>query len=80
MATSLVKIELFQTVRRPPDAPREGTKENLSNHLGQHVIIKERSINGFFVSGRQTMEQPLVEIAFERAKCLSGEFKPRTFQ
>ena len=42
--------ELFQAVRVPPEAPREGTKANLSKRLGQQVLMKARSIDIFFVS------------------------------
>ena len=45
---SLEKMELFQIVRMPPEAPLEGTKANLSNLLGQQFLIKARSINDFF--------------------------------
>lgn len=66
--TSPEEMELFQTVRMPPEAPLEGTKANLSNRLVQQVLINARSINGFLISWTQTIEKPLVEIASETAK------------
>ena len=74
------KTALFQMVAIPPDAPREGTKSNLSNLHGQQDLMKALSKDCFFVSCKQITAQPLELIALESANCLASEFSPRTFQ
>ena len=58
----------------------DGTKANLSNRLGQQVLIKARSTSGFLVSCRHTMAPPLTEIALDKARSFLSEFIPRMFQ
>jgi hypothetical protein len=36
-----VKIELFQRIIRPQEAPIDGEKTNLPNILGQKLLMKE---------------------------------------
>ena len=55
--------ELFHTVRRPPDAPREGTKAKRSNCLGKQVLMEAKVTSVILVSCRQTTAQSLEMIA-----------------
>ena len=71
---------LFHIVISPPDAPLDGTKANLSNHFGHKALREDASNLCILDSCKHITEQPLVLIALERAKCFSGELKPRTFQ
>jgi hypothetical protein len=54
----LENTELFQRMIIPPEAPTEGAKEKLSNCLGQHFLMKEKSKSCFFVSWIQAIAQP----------------------
>jgi hypothetical protein len=38
-----LKMESFQAIRIPPEAPSKGTKENLLNHFGAIFLIAEES-------------------------------------
>ena len=73
------KTELFQIIMMPPDAPIEGAKTNLSNHLGQKDLINAKSKDSRLVSWIHSTEQPLVSIAFLRAKVLASELMPLMF-
>jgi hypothetical protein len=64
----------------PPDAPIEGTYTNLSNLLGQKVLIKECSKVSHFVSCKHMMAQLLSSILLYTSNLLSLSFKPLTFQ
>ena len=74
-----VKTTLFLITMRPPEAPTDGAKTNLSKCLGQKVLIKARSKDSRLVSWIHSTEQPLVSIAFLIAKSFSSEFMPLMF-
>ena len=71
--------ELSQIVIIPPEAPKEGANTNLSNRLGQKVLIKAKSKASRLVSWIQSTEHPVESIAFLRAKSLLSEFMPLIF-
>src|SRR4051812_45817722 len=75
-----LNMEEHQTTIRPPEAPTEGEKAKLSNLRGQNFLTSRRSKFSHLVSCRQMMEQPLSSIFARTSRCLSAEFKPRTFQ
>jgi len=74
-----VKTALFQITMRPPEAPTDGAKTNLSKRLGQKVLIKAGSKDSRLVSWIHSTEQPLVSIAFLIAKSFASEFMPLMF-
>jgi hypothetical protein len=75
-----VKIELFQQIKTPPEAPLEGENANLSKRLGASFLIQELSKLLLFVSCRQKITQPLSSTLFLIASHLSSELMPLTFQ
>jgi hypothetical protein len=52
---------LAHIISKPPDAPSEGTKANLSSRLGAKDLMKLISMSSFFVSCRQTIEAELLD-------------------
>ena len=78
--TSPENMLLFQIVTMPPEAPCDGIKANLSKRRGHKTLSISISKEGILDSWRQITVHPLALIAFERAKCLSGELRPRIFQ
>jgi hypothetical protein len=74
------KIELFQIIINPPEAPVEGKTTYSSKRLGHHALIKAISKSSFFVSCKQITEQPLLLIEFIRANYLDFPLRPLMFQ
>jgi hypothetical protein len=73
------RIESFQPIRIPPDAPIEGTKANLENLLGAIFFRNEQSMLSLLVSYKQNTEQPLSSIFALTTFFLSSLFNPLIF-
>ena len=78
--TSPEKIELFQPIRMPPEAPADGEKANLSKRLGANFLIKEWSKASFFVYCRQYTKHALSSIFALTASVLPSLLRPLMFQ
>jgi hypothetical protein len=79
-STSPTKELPTQRTSKPPEAPSEGTKANLSKCLGTNFLMKEASKCLFLVSCRHTIEALLSSILLRRCGHLSALLIPRTFQ
>jgi len=66
------KVALFQMTKIPQEAPRDGTKSNLSNLRGINFLRKGISMVCILVSWRQMIEQVFSSILSLTASC----FKP----
>jgi hypothetical protein len=75
-----LKMEPFQAIRIPSEAPSEGTKAYLLNRLGAIFWIAEESKWSFLVSWIQKIAQLHYSILALIALHLSAELRPLTFQ
>jgi hypothetical protein len=75
-STSPTKELPTQRTSKPPKAPSEGIKANLSKRLGANFLMKEASKCLFLVSYRQTIKALLSSILLWRCGHLSELLMP----